>query len=441
MDRLNYFAPYEHKKRWHEDQLTRAFLVILRYVPLAQVIFLDLIREEQFKREVKLRIPPLSAIDYEDIKIETQQSQIDENGGNKLISIIMTDEKWKPEGSVHHSERSARYDGLIYYQPEWILVIENKPHSSSIWEEQANPNLPPDHEIQIEPTVVVILWKDLISRLTSLLKNKLVHGAEKIVLDDFLEFINNNFPYLNPYPSFKACKDNESLLERRCRDIMRELAPDNSVRHHTGWKYCIEIPTGPVHKIALSPNKIKDKDWEIEFVMNPGDTMNQARKFFSSVVKEKFLALKEKGWSISPNLHFAYISTNLVWARSKLGLEEYLQHWLEHRDDIHQIKRDDSSDSHVFHDFFYKLLADKLITESDIKKLEDEFSATRRNSINICPGISMRFSWSKNKAQEIDSKKGAFCKAIRDKIKEAMETWDKQLEELIPANAGLCGGK
>ena len=41
MDRLNYFAPYESKKSWHEDQLTRAFLVVLRYVPMAQAVFLE----------------------------------------------------------------------------------------------------------------------------------------------------------------------------------------------------------------------------------------------------------------------------------------------------------------------------------------------------------------------------------------------------------------
>jgi len=47
MDRLNYFAPYESKLASHEDQLTRAFLVVLRYVPLAQAVFLELIRERQ----------------------------------------------------------------------------------------------------------------------------------------------------------------------------------------------------------------------------------------------------------------------------------------------------------------------------------------------------------------------------------------------------------
>jgi hypothetical protein len=47
MNYLNYFEPYVSKNPWHEDQLTRAFLVTMRFVPLVQAAFLDLVREAQ----------------------------------------------------------------------------------------------------------------------------------------------------------------------------------------------------------------------------------------------------------------------------------------------------------------------------------------------------------------------------------------------------------
>ena len=47
MSHLNYCYPYQSRPPEHEDQLTRAFLVLLRLVPLAQAAFLDLIRAKQ----------------------------------------------------------------------------------------------------------------------------------------------------------------------------------------------------------------------------------------------------------------------------------------------------------------------------------------------------------------------------------------------------------
>jgi hypothetical protein len=83
MDRLNYFAPYESKAPWHEDQLTRAFLVVIRLVPLAQVALLDLVREGQIsagtvREEI---VPPLSALPSALPTIDTQVSRISQSSG------------------------------------------------------------------------------------------------------------------------------------------------------------------------------------------------------------------------------------------------------------------------------------------------------------------------------------------------------------------------
>ena len=49
MNHLNYFNPYQRKKAHYEDQLTRAFMVVLKYVPLAQEAFLNAVRDKQSK--------------------------------------------------------------------------------------------------------------------------------------------------------------------------------------------------------------------------------------------------------------------------------------------------------------------------------------------------------------------------------------------------------
>ena len=42
---LNIFVPYENKSLHHEDQLTRAFLILLRSIKLVEQLFIELLRD------------------------------------------------------------------------------------------------------------------------------------------------------------------------------------------------------------------------------------------------------------------------------------------------------------------------------------------------------------------------------------------------------------
>src|SRR6266568_2646721 len=128
MERLNYFSPYQSKGAWHEDQLTRAFLVVVRMVPLALAALLDLVREQQGVQGSESRIPTSSEMLTGGVEIQTQKNSIPQATG-RLVSVVMTDEEWHPEHDVVASDRGARYDGILAFDPEWLIVIENKPSS------------------------------------------------------------------------------------------------------------------------------------------------------------------------------------------------------------------------------------------------------------------------------------------------------------------------
>lgn len=165
MERLNYFNPYQSKGAWHEDQLTRAFLVAVRIVPLALSVLLDLIREQQIARASELPIPSTTELLANEIEIQTQKNSIPQTTG-RLVSVMMTDETWIPERDVVASDRGARYDGIVSFEPHWIIVIENKPSSHNIWEEQVHPSLPEAHELEIDKIAVVLRWRNVVERLT-----------------------------------------------------------------------------------------------------------------------------------------------------------------------------------------------------------------------------------------------------------------------------------
>ena len=68
MNHLNYFFPYESKQEYHEDQLTRAFMVVLKHSPIVANLFFGLGAEAQVDREIQeLRKPGLV---FDEVKLK-----------------------------------------------------------------------------------------------------------------------------------------------------------------------------------------------------------------------------------------------------------------------------------------------------------------------------------------------------------------------------------
>jgi len=403
MERLNYFSPYQSKGAWHEDQLTRAFLVVVRMVPLALAALLDLIRDEQVIRGSESPIPSSTELLTNEVEMQTQKNSIPQTTG-RLVSVMMTDEEWKPEQDVVASDRGARYDGILSFDPRWIIVIENKPSSQNIWEEQVHPNLPEGHDIEIDPLAIVLRWRKVVERLTALVSANVLHGAERIIVDDFLQFVDEEFPYLNPYDTFGQCKTLALLLKRRCRTILESVAPGR-VQWQPKWgtSYILLNQPSPVKMCGLFPEPDGDEVQKVQLAIYPGDTMAQARAFFAhfrSYGVDRLVALRNRGWRIRPNFHFGFIRRGFGHGvNTRLSLEEYIRYWTEHP--IEQVSLTEGTFASVLHEFVNTGMLD----ESDIGKVVAGLPPTARN-FNVIPGIEMLFDWSLGQAVEIDRRDG-----------------------------------
>jgi hypothetical protein len=75
MDRLNIFYPYENKPAHFEDQLTRAYLCLLRHVPLAHAE----------------RVPALGRMANK-VDLRTQVKSIEHEAGH-LVSVLISDDR------------------------------------------------------------------------------------------------------------------------------------------------------------------------------------------------------------------------------------------------------------------------------------------------------------------------------------------------------------
>jgi hypothetical protein len=417
MNHLNYFVPYENRSPNHEDQLTRAFLVVLRLVPLVQVAFLDLIREEQLSKGITRAIPPLSAM-RNIVEIETQVGTISQSTGT-LVSILMTNERWVASEPVRVSERRARYDGVLSFEPDWIISIENKPWSVNVWEGQLSPNLSPKSEVEVSPVPIALTWDLVIARLGDIRSQGMLGWAEEGLLDDFLEFLDDNFKYLNPYKSFGVCKSDKYLLSKRCSAILHELAP-GAVRYHRGFSDYISISSGPARQVYLYPDKES-----ILLGFWPGDTVTQSREYFGATDRDAFLNLAKKGWTIEPNLHFSYRASNLVWAETRLSVQDYFDFWNHHKEKIRQFKRDDPE----FQCLFRELRDQGLISDEDIPKLVKQFLESKRDHLNVCPGFKVMFEWLLTEAEQTDVA-GKFVSLVKSKMQDVLSTWGQTLDEL-----------
>jgi hypothetical protein len=423
MNRLNYFNPYDSKAGSHEDQLTRAYLVLLKHSCHAFFTFIEFARS---KHKTSGEEKPFTIIDFleQGWDIETQKGNPVINT-NYLLSILITDSQIaRDDSGVKSSERNARYDGLISFGSSLAMVIENKPRSGNVWFGQLNPsrqNLGDDTIVYSNP--IILEWKEIIKQLNCLLTVPTISGYEKIMIEDFLSYVDESFPFLNPYDSFHQCKRNPELLSRRINNLLKSISLDESmVKYHRGWGFYIETPYDQIQQIGLIPSQ-NEKGFIIELSMYFADTQSQAVSFYKS--NPSIGHLKNTKWDFYANFHVSFMTSHLVWFESEDD-EKYLQFWKNHVEIICQQKRADIPK------YFKRLVDEKVInmTKEAEEKLKLKFYDTAMQTLNICPGFGFLFTFSISEAEELD-KSGKLKFILAEKIKEGLKVVGLDGKELL----------
>jgi len=413
MKRMNYFNPYDSKESKHEDQLTRAYMVLLKHSSHAFFTFFEYCRD---KLEPENSRPSLSILDYieNDWIIETQKNNpiID---SDYLLSVLITDESIKNNISIDSCDRNARYDGIITFGNKLTMIIENKPISNNVWFAQLNPskqNLSEDITIYRNP--IILEWKEIIKHLNSLQSISTISGYEKMMINDFLSFIDENFTFLNPYDNFSLCKNEEILLYRRIENILKAIVHDPmNINYHRGSSYYINAQFEQIKQIGLNL-LYDDNDWKLELNFCYADTQIKAKNFYKPNLNIELLKTFSK-WEISTNFHVSFRSSGLVWFKSNLSIEEYIKYWIENNESIYQRKKEEVND--------YLEILNKnniIIYDNDSKEvMNKKFFNTAMQALNICPGFVMKYFISSKEAMEKD-KNSSLEKIISNKIKEGL---------------------
>lgn len=419
MDHLNIFNAYKNKSNNHEDELTRSFIILLKNIPIVQMLFFEMVRNEMPNIE-------LESITTGDLAVEEVFTQLSNSNnlfnsdildGRTLVSVIISDDKFETKEKVTNDDRNAVYDGVVTCDPSWIFIIENKPSKENIWVGQLNPNISKDRDINIIEKPCCLSWRDIIAVLNTQVEKGMFSGFELIAVEDFIEYVDNEYTWINPYTSFGVCKENIYLLNKRCINIMGNCLINEDkkeVKYHRGWKHYIESGVNTVKQIALDANK-SENGFTIDLWLHAGDTMSAAKETFNKLDIVKLLELKNMGFKLSSNFHVSYRSSNLLWFEGLLSFEDYIKFWKKEYVNLKQIKKEN------FVEYFKYLEDNNLIQKEDRNIIQENILDKRYDKLNICPGISIKYSWDGQTAMRLD-KTNEFEQDFYNKLIAAFDT-------------------
>lgn len=420
MDKLNVFGDYLSSQLGKENRLTWALMNLIRISPIIHAAFLELIRDKQERP-----IPALTTLK----DIQTQVGTLVATEG-RLVAIGITAEGEDVDAEIQSDDRSAIYDGVVTFiapesrqhqQESWTLTIESKlgPGVES-W--QLNPSemsLGEEQQITVDPQPVILAWRDIVSTLTDLELRGLVSPAEKVLIRDFIDYVSDKHPKLNPFDSFAVCRDELDLLKRRCGAILQKI--DRTVTVAWGGSSpFMPVEFSSFKRICLQATKQENaRSWWIGLEFFPGDTMTQARELWLRVDAERLLELQDKDWNLRPNLHFSFAQTHLYWANTPLAVNEYIELWKSGEMEILSLLRDDSDS---FRHNWDRLVAKGLISPDDVEPLEEKTTKKKYPQISMSPGLAISYEWSAKQAVQLD-RDDAFVREVKERIREVTETW------------------
>lgn len=417
-DALNFFRPFRRLEPGHENQLTRALLVVLRLSPMAHAVWLGLVAPER----ALYHLP--------EAQFDTQRRSLPRAGEGEemadLVSVFLTpEEPLSGPGVVTEADRGQVLDAIIDYGGELLVVVENKVAEADAWQ-ASNVNVT-GARVRIKGQEVrVVLWRDVLEAFAGLREGELVAGAEAAVLEDFLTYVEDHFAELGPFRTLALCQNNRTRQARRLRQLLGEVSEtEATVNAHGPY---IDLPGGDQALAARAflrfpddPNvDLPGRDSAIELVLYPADTLTQARAFYQ---RPQALAglrclVAQPGWEARPNFHFGHMQRGYVWTDTSLDVEAYVGFWREHIDDTRTVPAD------KWNDYWAWLERERIASPDDRAEFDRVFINTDRSTASPRPGLALSRHWTLADAEILDGR-GALTPQIRDALDAVLACFDE----------------
>ncbi len=424
---LSIFRPYDRDAK-HEDQLTRAALIVMKLVPLAHEAFLGLSRSQ------RLSELPRPRFDMQTEKLVPLGTETEDPKIAELVSVFLGPHENLMGGSQDlnlASERRARYDGVIQYGMDLLIVIESKLYADA--SEQQALDINTKGLAHKKKRWIPIRWQELLDRWWNLMERGVLGPAESEVLNDFFENAEENFGDLLPYTDLERCGDNPRRRLRRLQAILEKAtglsAEVSNLYGHAGVKF----PTDQV--IAFDRVSLYIEGDNIVISAWPAELAPQYKRVYSDPKKvEALIALTEDpSWRVQGNLHLAYWRSSgpqRWYPARRLPGKVYVHQWIEDFRD-HRARR---LPREQLHDQAFRnwLIERGYATDSEMESLDEWEKHLPMDKFDVRPSIQVTRSWQFADAIARDTT-DQFTIEVHDAINQILAALDEpELENIQP---------
>jgi hypothetical protein len=389
-DSLNFFDSNTNIPAHHENQLTRAFLVVLRMSPAAHQVWLSLVAPQ-----LKLyRLPRKPSFDTQRWKMMEEISEASEPIAG--ISVFQITDAKVIDKPIQITDRAQVLDGIVRYGDELLIVIETK-LAAPVSSRQAEYLNVHGAQVHFDGHVKAVDWRDLLEAWSDLVESDVVSGTERALIEDFLIYVERHFPQLGPFRTLAQCRENAFRIRMRLNAVLDQMAGGLT----NPW---LKLPQrATVDRAFLEFNELSQR---IQLVIYPADTLTQAKAFYTRPdAVSGILSLRKDGWSVEPNFHFGHMASGFVWTTAEAQLEEYMAYWSKGIENTRAVPREQ------WEGFWSKLVRQRFARSDGKEEFDLRFTNTNRSSATPRPGLKSAYRWSLSDARSLDDK-GQFVTAV-----------------------------
>jgi hypothetical protein len=385
---LSIFRPYERAAK-HEDQLTRAALIVMKLVPLAHEAFLALAKCNT------LSALPRPRFDMQTGQLVPLGTEVEAQEVSELVSVFLGPHEdlmdtVEPDLA---SERRARYDGIIQYGSDLLVVIESKLYATASNQQALKINTGGLSHANTKARFAAVRWQDLLDRWWNLTELCVLGPAEAEVLSDFFDNAEENFGDLLPYTDLERCGDNRARRVRRLKTILEQAtgfsAEVRDFSGHAGVKFPTKVVAFDRVSLYIEGDNLVLSVWPAELAPQYKHVYHDSKR------AEALIALTEDPvWQVAANLHLAYwrsAAPQRWYPERHLDGPEYIRKWVR---DFHDHRAGRRPREDVNKPEFRSWLVERnYATESEMESLDEWAEKLPMDKFDIRPSIQVTRSW------------------------------------------------
>ncbi|MGN6372611.1 MAG: hypothetical protein ACTHM1_06435 [Solirubrobacteraceae bacterium] len=396
---LNLFEPYRELPRGHEDQLTRAAMIVLRLVPLARETLLQAIGEPSQSRL------PDCIVDMQATNI-VDPSEEGAAGGEvrrgRLVSVFLTPdtEPFDLAEEITDTDRGQRFDGVLRFDPDLVVVLESK-----VCRRWARRNGHRAAELNLggtrfdERRTCVLRWHDLLESWWRLVELGVLSPAEQAIVKDVLSYAHQDFGQLLPFGTLRRVGTDPVRRKWRMRSLLREatgIRPERAGLVHVRLDLALGVAS--LQRAALDV-----EDERLTLHLWPGELKRQAEHLYAGGNAERLCELlREPGaWSVQPQPLLGFRNAPVrtrVYLTCTLDPGEYARRW--QGEDWKKVGAHHRN--HIRGELWEWLLQRGYASPQDEVRLDPFLRALGRRFAHLRPSIHVSRAWSWQEAEALD---------------------------------------